>query len=151
MSSGSQHRCEIQDICSVLTSKENYRLLSPLLLHLIRYFVYVDSCTLVPKTKGNSEYCDIGKKQDLGISLNPPVPTDVYHQSIPYIDLWGYHTNSYNIKGVAARQLFGHPSSYLSTRVAVSFWVNIKIKALKSHKNNNPTNLSGILKKNQIG
>lgn len=59
-------------------------------------FVYICICTLVPKTKRNSEYCDIGKKQDLGVSsaLNPPVPTDIHCQSMPYVDMWGYHTNT---------------------------------------------------------
>lgn len=34
--------------------------------------------------------------------------------------------------------------------MAVSFCVNVKILTLKSHKNDNPTNLNGILKKLNI-
>lgn len=97
-----------------------------------------------------SEYCGTGKNEDLGVS-NAPNPPAESCRSLEYnlIVGWVYYSNTYHIKGVAREQLLECTRSYLSTKVSVSFWVNLKILALKSPKKNNPTNLNGILKKTQ--
>lgn len=108
--------------------------------------VYTNFCALIPKTQETQNTA----AQDLGVpkASNPPGSADHWEYNLS--DKWVYHSNTYHIKSGAREQLLECTWSYLSIKVSVGFWVNLKILALKSHKKNNPANLNGILKKINI-